>query len=175
MRILMVCTGNICRSITAHTVLEQQINWALESGKAPNGSPLSSQERQKLEKTVVDSCGVSNEEEGNPPDYRSMAALREAGYAEPEHCARQIRPEDFANFDLILGMTASHIRRLNWLIEGKTPELVEKIQYYRSFDPLAGPHDLEVSDPWYDGNFRGTLAIIERTTPVLIEYILEQN
>lgn len=174
MRILMVCTGNICRSITAQTVLEQQIEWALQSNKTNDGSTLSVVERKKLEQTMVDSCGISNEERGNPPDYRSVATLLEAGYEEPKHCARQICYQDFTNFDLILGMTNTHIQRLKLMVE-KKPELLDKIDYYRSFDPQANESDLDVSDPWYDGDFRGTLAIIERTTPALIEHILTQN
>lgn len=175
MHILMVCTGNICRSITAHTVLEQQIAWALENNRAPNGSTLSVADQEKLTQTVVDSCGISNEEQGNPADYRSILALCEAGYQEPNHRARQICPQDFEDSDLILGMTTSHIRHLYWLAEKKAPEIVEKIGYYRSFDPQASEDDLEVSDPWYDGDFHGTLAIIERSTPALIEHILHQN
>ena len=51
MRVLMVCTGNICRSTMAHQVLDE----ALAAGG------LSGAVR-------VDSAGVSDEEHGNPID-----------------------------------------------------------------------------------------------------------
>ena len=51
-RILMVCTGNICRSTMAHAIAEQS---AAHAGI----------------RIVVDSAGVSDEERGNPIDPRA--------------------------------------------------------------------------------------------------------
>ena len=64
-RVLMVCTGNICRSTMAHAVLEQA---AARAGVD----------------VVVDSAGVSDEEAGNPIDRRAARVLRDAGYAVPD-------------------------------------------------------------------------------------------
>ena len=56
-RVLMVCTGNICRSAMAHAILEQA---AARAGVD----------------VVVDSAGVSDEEAGNPIDRRAARVLR---------------------------------------------------------------------------------------------------
>ena len=61
-RVVMVCTGNICRSAMAQIVLAQRLR---ELG---------------VSEVEVSSAGVSNEEQGNPIDYRAARLLREQGY-----------------------------------------------------------------------------------------------
>ena len=57
-RVVMVCTGNICRSAMAQIVLAQRLR---ELG---------------VSEVEVSSAGVSNEEQGNPIDYRVSRAIR---------------------------------------------------------------------------------------------------
>ena len=59
-RILMVCTGNICRSTMAHAVLEQA---AARAGVD----------------VIVDSAGVSDEEQGNPIAAAPLACCATPG------------------------------------------------------------------------------------------------
>lgn len=76
---------------------------------------------------VVDSTGVSAEEHGNPIDRRARASLLARGYEVPNHRARQARPVDLAERDLVLAMTARHARELERLaamqprMQGKVP------------------------------------------------------
>lgn len=152
-RVLMVCTGNICRSVMAQAVLEAQAE--------RDGVPV-----------MVDSCGISDEEQGNPPDRRAMAVLRAAGYSVPEHRARQITPADLENFDLILTMTQGHYRAVQRLSErlGVSPD----VRMYCSFvdQPTA-----DVPDPWYGGrkDFEQTLETIEAVTPKILSYVREEE
>ena len=66
MRVLMVCTGNICRSTMAHQVLDEAVAAGGLSGAVR-----------------VDSAGVSDEEHGNPIDPRAARVLRAHGHGVP--------------------------------------------------------------------------------------------
>jgi protein-tyrosine phosphatase len=143
---MVVCTGNICRSPMAEVVLRERFAAA---GLA--------------DQVVVDSTGVSDEEEGNPIDRRARAVLARHGYpAGDEHRARQVEPGD--RRDLVLAMTNAHARALRRL--GMEPVL------YRSFDPAA-TGDLDVADPWYGGpsDFEECLAQIEAAADGIVDRI----
>lgn len=183
-RVLMVCTGNICRSTMAHAVLEQ------EAARA--GVDI-----------IVDSAGVSDEEQGNPIDRRAARVLRDAGYTVSDHRARQIRASELGEWDLILAMTSRHLTVLQRLayragveyggapsagggpaggagsLSGRAPvsdegapasELSDglRICLYRDLDPEGSG---DVPDPWYGGHqdFLDTLEVIERVTPVILD------
>ena len=98
MRVLMVCTGNICRSTMAHQVLDEAVAAGGLSGAVR-----------------VDSAGVSDEEHGNPIDPRAARVLRAHGHGVPDHRARQVRADELADWDLVLAMTSSHYAALSRL------------------------------------------------------------
>ena len=111
----------------------------------------------------LDSAGTGAWHVGNPPDDRASAAARSRGI-ELDGRARQIRREDFDDFDLIVAMDSENLRELRRLAPGRQER--EKVRLLREFDPASGvgdagqpsrplaqrvAGDLDVPDPYYGG------------------------
>jgi len=154
-RIALVCLGNICRSPTAHVVLEQRL---AESGLD--------------DRVEVVSSGTGGWHEGDPMDPRSAEVLRAAGYDPSRHRARTFTRDWFAENDLLLAM--DHANRADMRALAPTVEQEADVRMFREFDPEAT--DDEVPDPWYGGpeGFRSVLAMIERTCDGLVEHLSRQ-
>ena len=156
--VLMICTGNICRSVMAEQILRE--------AAADRGVDI-----------LVDSAGISDEEHGHGIDSRAARALREGGYRVPSHRARQVQAGELQRWDLILAMTSSHLRALERLARGADP----KIRMFREFEvdegELGRGRNLDVPDPWYGdySDFEATRETIENCTPAIIEYIMRST
>lgn len=166
LRIMTVCTGNICRSPIAEVVLRDRLEAA---GLA--------------DRVVVDSSGVSSEEHGNPMDRRARAVLASAGSTDAaldQHVARQVDATDLGERDLLLPMTAAHASALRRLAERSgQPDSVGDIVMFRTFDPAApatrgaqDEHLLDVEDPWYGdaSHFDACLAQVEAAVDGIVEW-----
>jgi len=124
--VLFVCTGNICRSPTAQALLLHKAaarGWRVQA----------------------DSAAITREELGNPPDRRALAELQRRGVAMPPHRARQVQPADFRRFDLLLGMTAAHVRDLRRLAPPGAGDIDLLMRYADGHGPV------DIPDPWYGG------------------------
>ncbi|MCI1901321.1 MAG: low molecular weight phosphotyrosine protein phosphatase [Bifidobacteriaceae bacterium] len=160
--VMTVCTGNICRSPMAEVILSAAF------AEAGLSSAVS-----------LDSTGVSDEEFGHPIDPRAQKVLRERGYSVPRHSARQITPDEAAQTDLLLPMTAAHKRALMRFVP---PSHAAAVRLYRSFDPAlrvpSSPYDdsIDLVDPWYGGPQEFNVAIdqIEEVAPFIVDYVREQ-
>lgn len=94
-RVLFVCTGNICRSPTAEAVFEKLIK------------------TNHLEERIhVDSAGLESYHAGDAPDLRSQRHALARGYDLSTQRARQIQSNDFREFDHILALDESHLHAL---------------------------------------------------------------
>lgn len=139
-RLLCVCTGNICRSPTAEGVLrhlaqQRGVTW--------------------LE---VDSAGTHDYHVGEPPDPRTLRAARARGYDLSTLRARQICRDDFRRFDWILAMDRGHLA----LLERMRPlEAHAQLALFMA-QSRAFPN-YEVPDPYYGGRegFEQVLDLIE--------------
>ena len=179
-RVIMVCTGNICRSAMAEIVLGDRLAAAGIHMREPDG-------------VVVTSAGVSDEERGNPIDSRARRVLAEAGYgtgaddvsratdiAITSHTAHRITDAEIAEADLLLAMTDSHWNVLQRRAAGLGTE-PSRIRMYRELDHAAAQQVeavaagrasrsvLNVPDPWYGtmADFVDTLEVVERVSDEL--------
>ena len=134
-RVLFVCHGNICRSVMAEMMMRHM---AAEAGVS--------------HLFEVDSCATSREEIGNdiyPPAKRCLAAH---GVPFTKHAARQITPDDYAHFDLILCMEDYNIRNLRRVLGEEVMAQDAALP-----DPkIRRLLDRDVADPWYTGDFEAT-------------------
>ena len=183
-RVIMVCTGNICRSAMAEVVLRDRLAAAGIPDSGPGG-------------VTVTSAGVSDEERGNPIDSRARRVLTEAGYgvgaddvsratgiAIASHTAHRITDAEITEADLLLAMTDSHWNVLQRRAAGLGAE-PDRIRMYRELDPASAQQAeavaaggssrsvLNVPDPWYGtmADFLDTLEVVERVSDELAEQL----
>ena len=181
-RVVMVCTGNICRSAMAEIVLRDRLAAAGIPDSGPGG-------------VTVTSAGVSDEERGNPIDSRARRVLTEAGYGADDvsratgiaiasHTAHRVTDAEITEADLLLAMTDSHWNVLQRRAGGLGAE-PDRIRMYRELDPAstqqveavaAGGSSrsvLNVPDPWYGtmADFLDTLEVVERVSDELAEQL----
>ncbi|KUM30011.1 low molecular weight phosphotyrosine protein phosphatase [Glutamicibacter sp. JL.03c] len=157
-RIMIVCTGNICRSPMAEYMLKD----ALVNADV--------NEVQVLSRAITDG------EVGNPIDERAASILHSHGLDAAEHVAAQIDSEELADMDLVLAMDTDHFEELVPELADIDPSQRPQLRMFRSFDPqtASAPHERQgVYDPWYGdaGDFRETWKLISASLPALVDYV----
>jgi protein-tyrosine phosphatase len=125
--VLFVCLGNICRSPTAEGVFRH----------------LLEQEAPEL-RMEVDSAGTGSYHIGSAPDVRSQRAALARGIDLSGLRARQVSPEDFARFDLILAMDRDNLRELQAM---RPKRGLASLRLFLEYAPESGRMD--VPDPYY--------------------------
>ena len=97
----------------------------------------------------IASAATSSEELGNPVYPPARRKLAEHGIGCEGKTARRIRPEDYNNYDLLIGMDEENIRNMRRVFSGD-PE--GKISLLLDHAGRGG----NVADPWYTGDFEAT-------------------
>ena len=125
MKVLMVCLGNICRSPIAEGVLqhlckERGLNW------------------------TIDSAGTNGCHNGEHPHHGSQLVSKLNGIDISKQRSRQLVPEDFNRFDLIIPMAVDVMRDMQYIAGKKYDAGKVKLLLNYAF-PNA---DLDVPDPW---------------------------
>tara|TARA_B100000700_G_C14526935_1_gene615732 strand:- start:137 stop:586 length:450 start_codon:yes stop_codon:yes gene_type:complete len=123
MKILFVCTGNICRSPTAHGVVRQLCK------------------NRNINNIKCDSAALYDYHIGNPPDKRAIEIAGKFGIDISDIKARKIKLIDFEVFDLILGMDIGHVEGLKKIGDDKNT-----IDLFLNLSKKTG---VSVPDPYY--------------------------
>jgi protein-tyrosine phosphatase len=157
-RVIVVCTGNICRSPMGELVLRQLFE---EAGLG--------------DLVEVDSAGTTAWEEGNPADTRTLEVLRRNGHPDvggSSHVARRFEQSWLEDRDLVLAADSGHLADLRAM--ARTDAQRARIRLFREFDPEAvAAGDLEMDDPWYGeaGAFDQTYAEVTAAAAGVVEHV----
>jgi protein-tyrosine phosphatase len=127
--VLIVCTGNICRSPTAEGVMRSR-----------------AEKRGLGERIRIASAGTHDYHVGEPPDPRTLRHAAKRGYDLGAQRASQMKPEDFQTFDYILAMDRGHLRMLRAMAPQDT-----RAKLGLFLEASGKWKDEDVPDPYYGG------------------------
>ena len=150
-KLLFVCHGNICRSPMAEFVMKDLVRKA----------GLSAQFQ-------IDSAATSAEELGNPVYPPARRKLAEHGIHCAGKTARRITPQDYARYDLLIGMDERNLANMRRAFGGD-PE--GKLHLLLDYTDRPG----SVADPWYTGDFDATWRDVEAGCRGLLAQLWESG
>ncbi|HEX5860753.1 MAG TPA: low molecular weight protein-tyrosine-phosphatase [Nocardioides sp.] len=148
-RIGVVCLGNICRSPTAHVVLESMLDKAGLLGRVE-----------------VASCGTGTWHLGEAMDSRAATTLTAAGYDPSAHRASRFEDTWLDDYDLVLAMDQQNLADIG----GRS----DRVAMFRDFDPVDTGAD--VPDPYYGGlsGYEEVLRMVERTSTAIVASLQQE-
>lgn len=154
-KILFVCLGNICRSPSAEGVAHHIIKT-----------------RGWEELFEIDSAGLHSMHAGELPDPRTRKAAQARGYDLTSR-SREVKTEDFFDFDLLVAMDDSNAAELYRRAPGV--EESRKIVKMRDYFPEGEVLDY-VPDPYYGGvrGFELVLDLLEASVENLLRQQIEE-
>ena len=150
--ILVICTGNTCRSPMAAKLLQH----ALAGEKAP------------LDKIVVESAGVAAAP-GEPASGNSVAALKKVNIDLSPHKSQPVTQALIDRARVILGMTSSHLDALHF---HNVQNLPEHVHLFREFINATDGKN-QIPDPFgqdFD-TYQQCLDAMVEAIPSLVAFI----
>jgi protein-tyrosine phosphatase len=149
--VLVVCTGNICRSPTGEGVLRHL-----------------ARKRGLADRIVVRSAGTHDYHVGECPDPRTLEHARRRGYDLSAQRAMQVTPAHFHEYDFILAMDRTHLRQLKALAPREAPARLGLF-----LDASARWKGEDVPDPYYGGaqGFEQVLDMVEEAAAQWLDII----
>ena len=138
-RVLFVCLGNICRSPMAEAIFRDLV------------------EKEGLSDRIkVDSGGTGDWHVGNVPHEGTRKLLDREAISYEGMFARQVKEQDWDDFDYIIAMDDQNIANLNKIRK----VLDDSVTVAKLMDFVENPEDVNVPDPYYTGNFEYTYQLV---------------
>lgn len=154
-KVLFVCMGNICRSPTAHGVMQHKLN-----------------QRELNHLIELDSAGTHAYHVGEKSDSRSRATADSKGIDMEFIRARKISVLDYDEFDYILAMDKDNLELINYYAPDNFKADIRLFLDFAYRAKMSG--ETIVPDPYYGGDsgFENVFKLVDLGCDSLIEHIL---
>ncbi len=129
-KVLFICHGNICRSAMAEFIMKKMLN---DAGCG--------------ESFEIASAATSTEEIGNPVYPPAKKMLEAHGINCSGKTARQMKPDDYTHYDLLIGMDQENMYYMKRMYGSDSDKKLRLL-----LDDSDYPRD--VADPWYTRDFQ---------------------
>lgn len=139
MKILFVCTANICRSFTAERILKGKLK------------------EKECDVEEVSSAGLSDVMEGMPGDPRAVEMLVEKGFDGHGHESRLLTGDMVAEADKIIVMENIHREE----IVDKYPDAEDITHLLKAFSADYNGSNSDIKDPYGLLNYHYRLCFAE--------------
>jgi len=155
-KVLFVCSGNICRSPMADAVFRDMVK---KAGLA--------------EQFMVDSAGTGSWHVGEPA-HKGTRRLLQQHHITYNGRARQMTQRDLRHFDYVLAMDHSHLRHMDYMQQ--QAESSVNVSLFLQYANDAGLTTVtEVPDPYYNNRFEEVYDLVEMGCRALLDHIRKQH
>lgn len=120
---------------------------------------------------AVESAAIGEWHVGEKADVRARTALHNSGFVTEPSRASQFDVDDFARYDVVVGLDGGHCQVLRTLATSEADKA--KVHLFTDFDPKLRGQDRGIVDPYYgeQHDFETVLREICSVTDHLVEYL----